>query len=293
MKPMKKRIIRMIILILFSITACQQESRSSQADSSDKQRPTVFVSILPQSYFVERIAGDTVDVSVMVPPGASPASYEPKAEQLAELSRASLYFSIGVPFESAWLDRIAAANPNMNIIDTAEGIERGQGGASYDPHIWLSPELVRIQAETIKRALEQQFPENRSLFQQGYDQFMQEISNLQQEIQKSLQNIPNRSFIVFHPSWGYFAREFDLQQIPIEIEGQEPSAQELGELIRYAKEQQISVVFAQPEFSTRSAQIIANEIGGSVIQISPLSQNWLENLNTVARTLSQTLRNQP
>jgi zinc transport system substrate-binding protein len=245
----------------------------------------VTVSILPQKYFVERIGEERVDVNVMVQPGASPATYEPKPEQLAALGKAAAYFSIGVPFESAWLDKIASANSEMRLVDTTRGIER----VGQDPHIWLSPTLVKTQAQTIYEALIQLDPTHEAEYKTNLDSFIADIDALDADIRQTLARVENRKFMVFHPAWGYFARDYGLEMIPIEVGGQEPSAAELAALIAEAKEGGIKVVFAQPEFSTKDAETIAKEIGGEVLLISPLAPDWLDNLRQVAETFAEVL----
>ena len=271
---------------------------------------SVTVSILPQRTFVERVGGERVTVSVMVEPGSSPATYEPKPEQLRALSDAVAYFSIGVPFEGAWLDRIAAANRDMVMVDTAEGIERlpmrahhhhdddgddhddddhGHAAGAPDPHIWLSPRLVKLQAENICAALAELDPDHEPEFQANLDGFLADIDALEAEIREILGGVESDKFMVFHPAWGYFAADFGLEQIPIEVGGQEPSARELAALIERAREENIRVVFAQPEFRTSDAETIAKEIGGEVLLISPLAPDWLENMRRVAETFAQVL----
>jgi zinc transport system substrate-binding protein len=259
----------------------------------------VTVSIVPQIYFVERIGGEHVSVTAMVGPGANPATYEPKPEQLKALSRSVAYFSIGVPFEGAWLDKIASASPEIRIVDTIADIERvpmavhedddDHAAGAPDPHVWLSPRLVKLQAQTIYEVLVQLAPEHEAAFQANLDAFVADIDRLESDIHQVLSGVNQREFMVFHPSWGYFARDFGLQQIAIEIGGQEPSAQELAQLISTAKAEGIRVVLAQPEFSTASAETIANAIDGEVLLISPLAADWLENMRRVARTFAGAL----
>ena len=254
----------------------------------------VTVSILPQKYFVERIGGGHVSVNVMVEPGASPATYEPKPQQLAALSRSAAYFSIGVAFEQVWLEKISSANPDMLLVDTAAGIERmpmGEetGTANLDPHIWLSPRLVEVQAQNICAALAQIDPTHAKDYDANLASFEADIDALDTDIRQKLAGVESRKFIVFHPAWGYFARDYGLEMIPIEVGGQEPSAAELAQVIAIAQEEHIQVVLAQPEFSTRSAETIAGEIGGRVLLISPLAPDWLDNMRRVADTFTQVL----
>jgi zinc transport system substrate-binding protein len=247
------------------------------------------VSILPQRYFVERVGGDHAAVNVMVLPGESPATYEPSPDQLRALSDADIYFSIGVPFENAWLDRIRSANDEMVVVDTTQGIDRIEGGGNPDPHIWLSPSLVRIQAATIAEALTAADPAHAETYETNLEAFLDDIDELDAEIRQTLTGVDERRFMVFHPSWRYFARDYGLEMIAIEVGGQEPSAAELGRLITRAKEEGIDVIFAQPEFSTEAAETIAAEIGGEVLLISPLAEEWLDNLRRVGRTFAEHL----
>jgi len=320
-KTIKSTIALLIATIL--ISACSQPV-STAGQASDEL--TVSVSILPQKYLVERIGGDTVNVNVMVGPGESPHSYEPKASQMTALSDSAAYFSIGVEFEDAWMDRIASANPEMEIIDLTQGInqipsvgehsheedadheehtdddhehdeEEGEEGHhdetehadEMDPHIWTSPANGAVLAGITADTLVTLDPDNAETYRENLDGFLSDIAQLQQDITTALEDLDTRKFIVFHPAWGYFAQEFDLSQLPIEVAGNEPSAAELAGLITEAKEENITVIFAQPEFSTRSADYIASEIGGKVVLISPLAENWLDNLNNVAQTFSEEL----
>ena len=273
--------------------------------TSTTEKLQLAVSILPQKYFVERIGGEYVSVEVMVEPGASPATYEPKPQQLQVLSKADAYVSIGVPFENAWMNRITAANREMLIVDTTQGIEQMPMAAHIheeeeeevhaderknpDPHIWLSPQLVKLQAQTIYRALVQLTPEQADIYQANLESFVADIEALDAELRESLARLEQRKFMVFHPARGYFARDYELEMIPIEVGGTEPSAAELATLIAEAKEEKIKVIFAQPEFSTRDAETIAQEIGGEVLLLDSLAPDWLENMRYVSQTLAQVL----
>ena len=286
------------------------------------QRPlSVFVSILPQQYFVQQIGKEKVAVSVMVQPGASPATYEPKPLQMAKLSDARLYFSIGVPFETFWLDKIASANPDMTIVHTDKGIEKlpmavhhheddppadhhedaampeddhdhdnDHGHAGLDPHIWLSPKLVKIQAGHILEALCAEDPENKDFYTENFNVFIENIEALDQDLARMLKNSAGMQFMVFHPSWGYFARDYNLKMIPIEIEGKNPKPAKLQRLIAHARSEGIKVIFVQPQFSTKSAQIVAGEINGRVLPADPLALAWLGNMKKTAEQFKEVLK---
>ena len=268
-----------------------------------RDRPTVFVSIVPQKYFVQQISGDLVAVEVMVQPGASPATYEPKPSQMSRLSAAAAYFAIDVPFEKAWLGRIGAVNPQMKIIRTDRGIEKIAMAAHHheelgnekkqsdhiilDPHIWLSPPLVKRQAAAILEGLKTIVPEHAGELDINYRLFLEKINGLDARLKSQLRGSKGLRFMVFHPSWGYFAREYGLEQIPIEIEGKAPKPAQLAELIAHARAEHIGVVFVQPQFSQKSAQVVAREIGGKVVFVDPLAEDWLGNLTAVGEKFRQ------
>ena len=254
----------------------------------------ITVSVLPEKYFIDRIGGGHVQVNVMVGPGESPHSYEPKARQMAALSHSAIYFAIGVEFEDAWMERITSANPALRVVDLSQGITKLPSAESdheeeIDPHIWTSPELGKTIAGNIASILIEIDPPHAEDYQANLALLLSDIGQLQAEISNSISQMDTHQFMVFHPGWGYFAGEFGLEQIPIEVGGSEPSASELAQLIDTAKKDNIRVIFAQPELSTQSADFIASEIGGRVILISPLAEDWLENLRLVSQTFAEVL----
>jgi len=269
----------------------------------------VFVSIVPQKYFVEQIGRDHVDVQAMVLPGASPATYEPKPRQMVDLTKVSIYFAIGVPFEDVWLKKISATNPDMKVVHTDRGIPKlpmathhhGNGeqredehhAATHkglDPHIWLSPPLVKIQTRAILTALMEIDPAHASLYKTNFQAFTAQIDRLDTDLKKTFAERQGLQFMVFHPSWGYFADAYGLEQVPIEIEGKEPKPAQLKELIEHAREKEIKVVFAQPQFSAKSAGLVARSIGGQVVTADPLTENWLVNLREIADKFDAALK---
>jgi len=270
----------------------------------------VTVSIPPQRYFVQRIGGDEVAVSVMVGPGASPATYEPKPRQMAALARSRIYFTIGVPFEKTWLPRIRAANPEIKIVRTEAGIEKiplathrshgqepeasdrpDEGHGVLDPHVWLSPPLVALQARRILTALSEADPAHADIFRANYRKFINDIVDLDTELLGLFAGRPGKGrFLVFHPAWGYFARAYSLTQVPIEVEGKSPKAAQVKDLIAQAKESGIRVIFVQPQFSAKEAEVIAQAISGRVVPLDPLAEDWLKNLRRVAAEFREVLR---
>ncbi|MDD2389320.1 MAG: zinc ABC transporter substrate-binding protein [Desulfobacterales bacterium] len=272
--------------------------------SAQAQKPvSVFVSIAPQQYIVKKIGGNRVTISAMVEPGANPAVYEPRPAQLTGLAGADMYVAVGVPFERTWLKRFSAINPGMLIIFTDADINK-KAMVSHrhedtqplieadlkDPHIWLSPPLVMLQSRIILNGLLRVDPGSSRLYRDNYRQWMLELIELDDKLITLFQGIGNRTrFMVFHPAWGYFARAYGLNQIPVEIEGKEPKISQLHDFIQLAKQYGLTVIFAQPQFSSKNAQVIANGINGKVDFIDPLSPDWKENLLRVAEKIKTSL----
>ena len=288
----------------------------------------VFVSIVPQKYFVEKIGGDLVEINLMVQPGASPTTYEPKPRQMVSLAGTDIYFAIGVPFEATWLGKIATTNPDLLVVRTESGIEKiamkphhhheeggqrhgetgehhyekqghqhqkgdveGHHHAIKDPHVWLSPPLVMIQARNILQAFLAVDPAHQSVYEENYKSFINELVVLDLELRAVFAGKSEDSeFIVFHPAWGYFARAYGLEQVPVEIEGKEPKPAELQYLIQYAKKRGIKVIFVQPQFSHQAARAIAKAIGGQIVFVDPLAPDWGTNLRQVASKFSTAIR---
>lgn len=320
MKPSQKSLSMLLLTLILgmnSLIGCSStDGVNPQTNKDDNSEQTnhqdqldITVSIIPQEYFVKKIGGDRVKVNVMVEPGVTPHTYEPKPQQLQALSQAEAYIATGVPFEKVWMDRISQANPKMLTVDSSEEIEKltmvdhdhghddhhhhhdhNEGENTLDPHVWLSPRLVKIQAQKIYETLVKLDPKHQETYQTNFNNFLQEIEELDDKIRDNLANIEQRKFIVFHPAWGYFAEEYNLTQVPIEIGGQEPSASELAELIKEAKKENIKIIFAQPELSSQSAETIAKEINGEVLLISPLGQDWSDNLLEVSQTFAKVLK---
>ena len=264
----------------------------------------VFVSILPQKYFAEKIGGDLVDVAVMVEPGANPQTYEPKPKQMLALAKTSIYLAIGVPFETTWLAKIAATNPNMLVVHTDAGIKKIPMMAHHreseleedrhgiqDPHVWLSPPLVIIIAENMLQAFIKVDPAHRLIYEKNHNSFVKELVVLDAEIRATFRGKGKAvEFMVFHPAWGYFAQAYGLEQFPIELEGKQPKAAELQRLIQYAKQRGIKVIFAQPQFSRQAAQAITESIGGQIVLADPLAADWDRNLRQVASKFKAALK---
>jgi len=290
---MNRLLFKLLLVLCGSLVATSSLLASSRLQT--------FVSIAPQKYFVEQIGKDRVKVRVMVQPGSSPHTYEPKPKQMVAITRTKLFFTIGVAFEDTWMRRIAATNPAMKIAETHHGVKKiaitghhddHETDLSHglDPHIWLSPPLVKKQAKAILIALQDMDPANHSFYETNYHQFINRISALDRDLKNSFAGKKHRQFMVFHPSWGYFAQAYGLKQIAIELEGKRPKPAQLKAIIKYGREHQIRIIFAQPQFSARNALLVARALSGEVIFVDPLAENWLSNLNQVADKFRQAMQ---
>lgn len=262
-----------------------------------------IISILPEQTFVKAIGGDKVNVSLMVLPGNSPHTYEPKPSQMIDIAKADLYFAIDVEFEHVWLPKFKNLNTNMQVVDVADGITKmhmakahsehhdahDHGENSYDPHIWTAPANVKVIAKNIYTALAKQDPSNVDYYKSNLDTFLMEIDKTDAQIRQILSTLKaSRTFMVFHPSWGYFAKAYELKQIAVEVEGKSPKPRELVNLIKEAKEEKVQAIFTQPEFSDSSAKIIAKELHIPVVKVSPLAKEWSKNLLNIAKHIAGT-----
>jgi zinc transport system substrate-binding protein len=285
------------LLPLLALAACRPV-----LPPPDSGRIHVAVSVPPQAYFVQRIGGDHVQVDVMIPPGYSHVDYPLTPRQVAALSRARLYVAVGHPafeFERIQLAPVLRDLHGVQVIDMSrgmrliegegEGEEDEHGHASGDPHVWVAPDTVAVAARNIAGALEGIDPSHAAEYRANLARFETDVAALDREIRTRLAGTRGDRFMVYHPTWGYFAREYGLQQVAIEAEGKEPSARRLIQLIGRARREKIKVVFVQAGFPRKSAQVIAEAVGGRVLVADPQDPDWLGNLRRVSRELQEAL----
>lgn len=281
-----------IILFCISILIA---SCTSNSDNSEKKHLTA--SIWPQKYFLEKIAGDEYEINVMIPASNSPAVYEPSPQQINSLNRSVFYFAIGeLGFEKAWLEKLQANNPKMLVVNTSEGIKlihdhvhEGEHQHGTDPHYWMSPGACFQMAINMKTALVKVHPENAELYEKNLSDLEKELSAIDFQIRDMLAEIENRNFLIYHPSLSYYARDYNLKQIPVEMEGKEPSLMSIKETIQMANELGLKDVFIQRQFNAESATTIARELDGKVILFDPLSYNWDEEILSLTKMMLETL----
>lgn len=293
---MKKMLLVLIgLLILISCTKKDIENN----------KINLLVTILPQLEFVQSVAGKNIEIHALIPPGGSPATYEPKPEDLKKIENADIYFMIGhLPFEKSFRDRIKSLNPDLKIINTSEMVNlhyfgkeakhkharENHNSKDIDPHIWLSPKAVKQQINKIVESLSSIDADNKSIYKKNGQIYKAKLDSLDNFLSKKLSTLKNRKLMVFHPAWGYFARDYDLEQIPIEHKGKEPTSKELQNLIKKAKKENIRVIFVQSQFDKSIAGAIAKNIDGIVVDINPLAADYLANMRKIGNTIHAELR---
>ena len=298
------------VLLALTISSCRKESPSAPVAPS---RIRAAVSILPQAYFVKRIAGADAHVEVLVGPGQDPHTFEPTPQQMAALSDAAVYFRIAMPFEPPLLAKLASINKNLRVVDTTEGItllpmadedaehdgqaEHADGLLAHDehahgdkdPHIWLDPKLVKIQAETICRALVEMDPAAGEKYRANLRAFQDDLDQLDQRLSKALAPLKGGEFFVYHPAFGYFAAAYGLRQVAVETGGKEPGPRQVAALLDRARSQGVKVIFVQPQFSDKTARSIAEQIGGAVVAMDDLPADYLAGMGRMAEQIEQAL----
>jgi zinc transport system substrate-binding protein len=265
-----------------------------------EERVKVFVSILPQAFFVEQVGGSRVEIDVLVGPGQSPATYEPTPKQMARLTRADIYFSIGVPFEKLLLGKISSTLQHLRIVDTSKGIKlrcieedrsihAGEEAGEEDPHIWLDPKLAKIQAATICRELCVLDPGAAEQYKRNLEILNSKLTEVDSRIAAVLAPYRGRRFFVYHPAFGYFGDSYGLRQVAIETGGKQPSARQLADLIKRLEHAPLKVIFVQPQYSAGSIRALERTLGALVVRIDPLSRDYLKNLEDIAGKLEKSL----
>ena len=268
----------------------------------------VVVSILPQQYLVERVAGGRAEVLTLVQPGDNEATYSPGPATLAALDGAAVWFTMGVHFEDAWLGRITGDRPGLEIVPLAAGLplrrtERSVVAAGRssgrdhdhdhagmpDPHTWTDPRLAARLVEPIAATLARLDPPGAADYSAHAAELQEELLALHEEIAARLAPLRGRAFIVFHPSWGYFADAYGLVQLPIEVGGREPGPRGLAEVIQRGREAGVRAVFVQQQFSQRSALAVAQALDASIVEADPLAPDYINNLREVSIRMAEAL----
>ncbi|WP_338103314.1 metal ABC transporter solute-binding protein, Zn/Mn family [Methanolapillus millepedarum] len=268
--------------------AALNESALNQIKSGEKI--LVAVSVVPQSEFVEKVGGDKVVAISMIPQGAG-HHYDPSPRQIEDLSNANMYVALGSGeiFETTHMNSFTQINPTMKIVNSSAGIKLIVNGNTSDPHVWTSPKNAQIMVENICEGLAELDPANATYYEQNRDNYLTELTSLDSEVSNELSNLSNRNFMVYHPAWSYFAKDYQLNQIAAEIDGKEPTPKTLSKFIDLAKENNITVIFVQEQVSKTSAEAIAESVGAEVFVVDPLAKDYVNNTKYVANALAENL----
>ncbi len=299
-----------IALAVLLTSGCRREEREAEAPAAGEDSLGVLVTLAAQLPMVRAIGGERVDVTALVPPGQSPHLYEPTPSMLRAAGRAELYLTVGsgVEFERTHLATLQQQNPDLVVVACAEGIplrpmaqhapeepgdhgeHRDHGGhhdhgGTTDPHVWLVPAHLRTMADAALAALIAADPGGEADYRAGHERHVRELDALDAELRDQLAPHAGRAFLVYHPSWGYFADAYGLRQIAVEEGGRQPGPAGIAAVAQQARAQDIRVVFASPQFDTTAAETVAREIDGRVVQADPLAEDVAATLRTLASAL--------
>jgi len=315
---MKKYLILLVTTIMITmLVACNNTNVVDETNS----KITVAVSIVPEASFVKEVAGDLVDVVTVIPKGNSPANYQPTTIEMQALSDADIYFVMHVPTEEAnILPKVRDFNKDIILVDLREVVsedyplrhmdehvhdednvheeehdenhededehEDNKHFESVDPHIWLSPSRVIVMVQTIADELSKLDSENESIYQANAEEYIRKLEDLDSYIKENVNKMDKKTFMIYHGSYGYFAQDYGLEMISLEVDGKAATAVWMQQVIDQAKEQGITAVFYQDEFDDSQAQIIAEEINGAVKKAVPLGEDYIKGLKDFANALS-------
>jgi len=249
---------------------------------------------------VRAIGGDEVTTVTMVRPGDSPHTYEPKPSQMKALADASLYVAVGMEFEKVWLPKFRQLNPSMKVLRLDKRVtllpmethphkeDAHDHKEGADPHIWTSPANMRRFAETIADAMCREDEAHCALYRRRSAELDANIDALDARIRKLLAPLPpHTAFMSIHPSWGYFAHRYGLRQLVAEVEGKAPKPRQLAALIETARQAGVRTIVTQPEFSDKSARILARQLHIPVLKLSPLDPAWQQTLLRLAEAIAK------
>ncbi|OJV83195.1 MAG: hypothetical protein BGO34_16035 [Bacteroidia bacterium 44-10] len=305
------------IILLSALTlACGSGTKKNNVERTR----ILTVTIEPQRYFLDQIVGDAFTINTLVPPGTSPETYEPAPSVMVDMAKSNVYFMVGdLGFENVWSKRLAKNNPNVTIINCSEGIVRMEGydhdhdhghasgddhdhhhhaddhahvhsHSGIDPHVWSSPQAVRIFSRNMLETMMELDPDNAGTYRANYDILLAKIEKTDSLIRDLLKDVSSKSFIIYHPALGYFARDYGLNQISIEFEGKSPSPSQIKEIVDIARKEKINTIFIERSFDTKNTTVVAQEIGAQVFEIDPLRYEWDEELLRIATILAREVK---
>lgn len=272
----------LLLAALVATVGCTEQKREPSN--------TIFVSIAPLKPIVEGIVGDDFTVSVIVPQGAAPETFEPTPKQLSEIENAKFIFSVGLlDFEKSLVQRISKSR---QIVELYNGVELMQGTCSHghkhgvDPHIWCSPKSLGTMADNAYKAISADMPDSLH-YAENYNKLCVKVLELEEEVAEIFHSGKQSAFIIYHPALTYLARDYDLKQIAIEEHGKEPSVRRIGEIIEYARKEGIKRVLYQSELPASSVEVICKDSGAQAVEINPLAEDIFANIRTITTLIAE------
>lgn len=296
---------RFLIFISLTFIALFSFFSSNFADITDKTHPLVLVSVSPHKFFLKKIAGDTIDIMAVVPAGSSAHTYEPSSREMLKASKADIWFYIGESFEKKALQALQSHHPELIAIDLREGLNLIEGNcrgecmgyhahhtneknsnahqhAGLDLHIWLSARMAKQQAKTMANALLSRYPQHTQFYQENLNKFLKELDDLDNEIQNIMKSATQNHILVAHPAYGYFCRDYNLVQIPIEVEGKDPTSKQMTHLLQQAKDLNLKTIFVQKEYPNKGAKLVASALNGKLVTLEPYSEDYFNAMINIA-----------
>lgn len=289
----KDRLALVIIIIVIATVVLVYLADERINSPNNENKIGVIVSIGPEVEFVKAVGGDKVDVTLMVPSTADVHTYEPLPSQLSKVSSSKMYVQVGssIEFENNYMDRLKASNPSMLVVNASQGIQLIPNTAenedeTLDSHVWVSPKNARIMVNNVYEGLVQVDPANQDYYQNNRDQYLEKLDELDKNTTELLKD-KKKPILIFHPAFGYYACDYNLTMIGAMINDEEPSPQRIAMMVDVARENNITLVYVEPQYDPKFMQSIASQIGGQVLIVSDLDENYLENMKKVALSFSR------
>ena len=290
----RKRVLIVLVILIFAFASSYYLASKKTNMMGNDGRIGVVVSIGPQIEFVKAVGGDKVDVTLMVPSNADPHTYEPLANQLSQVSNAKMYAELGTPieFEVNYMDKIKAINPNMLVVNTSQGINLIPNSAenestSMDPHDYVDPKNAEIMVNNIYQGLVQIDPEDKDYFQKNRDNYLQQLDDLDKNTTKLLKGKQGTNILIYHPAFGYYAKDYNLTQVGAMINDEEPSPQRIAMMVNIAKQNNITIIYSEPQYDHKFMQSIASQIGAQVLNVNDLDEHYVQNMENIAIEFSK------
>ncbi len=290
----KRRLFIVVVILIVVAGVLSYVAINNSSNSNLNGKIGVGVSIGPEVEWVNAVGGDKVHVTLMVPEGSDPHTYEPLPNQLTQVSNAKMYVEIGSPleFETNYMDKIKSANPNMLIVNASEGIQLIPNAAenestTMDPHDWVDPKNAMIMVNNIYNGLVQVDPADKDYFQKNRDIYMAQLKQLDENTTKILKDKNGTDILVYHPAFGYYAKDYNLTQVGAMLNDEEPSPQRIAMMVNIAKQNNITVLYNEPQYDPKFMQSIASQVGGQVLTVNDLDEHYIQNMINVANAFAK------